>query len=83
MEIAELTADLVHGLITCQLRTLTDKEMFKILDHDCRDLHLWALALYGLRRGAIRRSQKQPSGCRSPRDLHWRGTRTLLGSILG
>ncbi|MGO9157639.1 tyrosine-type recombinase/integrase [Mycobacterium sp.] len=34
-------------------RTLTDKEMFKILDHDCRDRHLWALALYGLRRGEI------------------------------
>ena len=34
-------------------RTLTDKEMFEILDHDCRDRHLWALALYGLRRGEI------------------------------
>lgn len=34
-------------------RTLTDKEMFKILDHDCLDRHLWALALYGLRRGEI------------------------------
>jgi len=34
-------------------RTLTDKEMFTILDHDCRDRHLWALALYGLRRGEI------------------------------
>jgi integrase len=34
-------------------RTLTDKEMFKILDHECRDRHLWALALYGLRRGEI------------------------------
>ena len=34
-------------------RTLTDKEMFKILDHDCRDRHLWALALYGFRRGEI------------------------------
>jgi integrase len=27
--------------------------MFVILDHDCRDRHLWALALYGLRRGQI------------------------------
>lgn len=34
-------------------RTLTDVEMFKILDHDCRDRHLWTLALYGLRRGEI------------------------------
>jgi integrase len=34
-------------------RTLTDKEMFRILDHECRDRHLWALALYGLRRGEI------------------------------
>jgi integrase len=34
-------------------RTLTDAEMFKILDHQCRDQHLWALALYGLRRGEI------------------------------
>lgn len=36
-----------------QFRTLTDAEMFKILDHRCRDEHLWALALYGLRRGEI------------------------------
>jgi integrase len=34
-------------------RTLTDKDMFKILEHDCRDRHLWALALYGLRRGEV------------------------------
>jgi integrase len=34
-------------------RTLTADEMFAILDHDCRDRHLWALALYGLRRGQI------------------------------
>ena len=34
-------------------RTLTDAEMFTILDHECRDRHLWALALYGLRRGEI------------------------------
>jgi integrase len=33
--------------------TLTTAEMFRILDHDCRDRHLWALALYGLRRGEI------------------------------
>lgn len=34
-------------------RTLTDAEMFRILDHDGRDRHLWTLALYGLRRGEI------------------------------
>jgi integrase len=34
-------------------RTLTADEMFRILDHHCRDQHLWALALYGLRRGEI------------------------------
>jgi integrase len=34
-------------------RTLTEDEMFRILDHDCRDRHLWTLALYGLRRGEI------------------------------
>lgn len=36
-----------------KFRTLTDKEMFAILDHDCRDRHMWTLALYGLRRGEI------------------------------
>jgi len=36
-----------------KFRTLTDKEMFRILDHDCRDRQLWTLALYGLRRGEI------------------------------
>jgi integrase len=36
-----------------KFRTLTDVEMFAILDHDCRDRHLWALALYGLRRGEV------------------------------
>lgn len=36
-----------------KFRTLTADEMFAILDHDCRDRHLWALALYGLRRGEI------------------------------
>jgi integrase len=34
-------------------RTLTDQEMFAILDKDSRDRHLWALALYGFRRGEI------------------------------
>lgn len=34
-------------------RTLTSKEQLKILDHECRDRHLWTLALYGLRRGEI------------------------------
>jgi integrase len=33
--------------------TLTAAQMVKILDHDCRDRHLWTLALYGLRRGEI------------------------------
>jgi integrase len=36
-----------------KFRTLTAEEMFAILDHDCRDRHLWTLALYGLRRGEI------------------------------
>jgi integrase len=36
-----------------RFRTLTEAEMFKILDHDSRDRHLWTLALYGLRRGEI------------------------------
>jgi integrase len=36
-----------------KFRTLTDKQMFAILDHDSRDRHLWALALYGLRRGEM------------------------------
>ena len=36
-----------------KFRTLTADEMFAILDHDCCDRHLWALALYGLRRGEI------------------------------
>jgi integrase len=31
--------------------------MFRILDHDCRDRHLWALARYGLRRSEIARLQ--------------------------
>ena len=36
-----------------KFRTLTADEMFAILDHECRDRHLWALALYGLRRGEV------------------------------
>lgn len=36
-----------------KFRTLTETEMFAILDNECRDAHLWALALYGLRRGEI------------------------------
>lgn len=36
-----------------EMKTLTQDEMFKILDHECRDQHLWTLALYGLRRGEI------------------------------
>ena len=38
---------------TKKFRTLSADEMFKVLDHDCRDQHLWSLALYGLRRGEI------------------------------
>lgn len=34
-------------------RTLTEGQMYRILDHDCRDRHLWTLALYGLRRGEL------------------------------
>jgi integrase len=33
--------------------TLTEAEVFAIPDHDCRDRHLWALALHGMRRGEI------------------------------
>jgi integrase len=36
-----------------EMRTLTERDMFRILDHECRDRHLWTLALYGLRRGEI------------------------------
>lgn len=36
-----------------EFRTLTEAEVFAILDHECRDRHLWALALYGMRRGEI------------------------------
>ncbi|OUC77277.1 site-specific integrase [Gordonia lacunae] len=36
-----------------EMKTLTQEQMFQILDHECRDRHLWTLALYGLRRGEI------------------------------
>jgi integrase len=36
-----------------RFNTLTMDQVFAILDHDSRDRHLWALALYGLRRGEI------------------------------
>ena len=36
-----------------EMRTLNERDMFRILDHECRDRHLWTLALYGLRRGEI------------------------------
>ncbi|WP_238422717.1 site-specific integrase [Gordonia sp. 'Campus'] len=36
-----------------EMKTLTQAEMFQILDHECRDRQLWTLALYGLRRGEI------------------------------
>ncbi|TWS29018.1 site-specific integrase [Tsukamurella conjunctivitidis] len=34
-------------------RTLTEKEILRVIDHGSRDRALWALALYGLRRGEI------------------------------
>jgi integrase len=34
-------------------RTLTEAEVFAILDHDCRDRQVWALALHGMRRGGM------------------------------
>lgn len=34
-------------------RTLTADEIDRILDHQCRDRHLWTLALFGLRRGEL------------------------------
>lgn len=34
-------------------RTLTEKEILRVIDHDSRDRALWVLALYGLRRGEI------------------------------
>ncbi|KSU59642.1 MULTISPECIES: site-specific integrase [unclassified Gordonia (in: high G+C Gram-positive bacteria)] len=36
-----------------EMKTLTQQNMFRILDHECRDRHVWTLALYGLRRGEI------------------------------
>ncbi|KZF03839.1 hypothetical protein A2J03_06550 [Rhodococcus sp. EPR-157] len=36
-----------------EMKILSEEDMFKILDHPGRDRHLWALALYGLRRGEI------------------------------
>lgn len=36
-----------------EFRTLTREQMQLILDYSDRDRHLWALALYGLRRGEI------------------------------
>ena len=35
------------------LKVLSEAEMFKILDNPDRDRHVWALALYGLRRGEL------------------------------
>ncbi|WP_228461291.1 tyrosine-type recombinase/integrase [Gordonia spumicola] len=34
-------------------RTLTETEMYAVLDHGCRKRHLWHLALFGMRRGEI------------------------------
>lgn len=36
-----------------EMKTLSEPDMNRILDHECRDQHLWTLALYGLRRGEI------------------------------
>lgn len=36
-----------------EMKTLSEVDMFKILDYPDRDRHLWTLALYGLRRGEI------------------------------
>lgn len=36
-----------------EMHTLTERDMFRVLDHECRDRHVWTLALYGLRRGEI------------------------------
>ncbi|MGK9270319.1 site-specific integrase [Williamsia muralis] len=36
-----------------EMKTLSETDMFSVLDHECRDKHLWTLALYGLRRGEI------------------------------
>lgn len=36
-----------------EFRTLTQAQMFLVLEYPDRDRHLWALALYGLRRGEI------------------------------
>ncbi len=44
--------DLVAGDAKA-FRPLTEAEAFRILDHECRDQHLWALALFGMRRGEI------------------------------
>ena len=34
-------------------RTLTEAEMNQIIDHECRDRHVFMMALYGLRRGEL------------------------------
>jgi len=36
-----------------EMHTLTERDMFAILDHEWSDRHLWAWALWGLRRGEI------------------------------
>jgi integrase len=36
-----------------EIRTLAEQDIYRILDYECRDRHLWTLALYGLRRGEI------------------------------
>ncbi len=36
-----------------QFRSLTEKEILRVIDHESRDRALWVLALYGLRRGEI------------------------------
>jgi integrase len=34
-----------------EMHTLTGQDMYRILDSECRDRHLWTLASHGLRRG--------------------------------
>ncbi|MDP0398935.1 site-specific integrase [Tsukamurella strandjordii] len=36
-----------------EMRTLSTTDMHRVLDHRCREQHLWVLALHGLRRGEI------------------------------
>ncbi len=70
-------------------RTLTAEEMFAILDRDCRDRHLWTLALYGLRRGEIAGLRwcnvnltDKPIGELPPRHLRIAENRVTIGKTI-